>query len=302
MPGTPIITPALLYNGVQMNGPSADGSAGWPLTTNGSGTASFANQLAPASIQAQSSFSSGTGALAAVPTFYAATVGSSYSKALAASASVADGTIISIRIVSLTGTSLLTITPDGSDVIRHCGADLSSIVLARLGAELMLRKRGSGWDVLYIRGRQAQEVFATTPGATTTGYGTSDLFWRRYSVSTTTGQACTFADSAANGSKVTINENGEYKLLISDFIGTSTFTAVSASVDSNQGSTAWSTITAAHKLPLGVFKTSVAFETAMVCGIIQLSVGQVVRAHFGDNTKPNGTSADCLFRILKLGE
>lgn len=249
-----------------------------------------------ASILFQSSFSSATGALGSVPTFYAATVGSSYSKALAPSAGVMDGTIISINIVSLTAAQALTITPDGSDVIRHCGASLSSMVLDKDGAELMLRKRGAGWDVIFVRGRQNQEVWVVTPN----GSGSTDTKIRRYTTATTnTGVAITRATSAANGDTFTINESGEYEISRSDFRSDAANTC-GCSVNSNQLTTAVRSITAAHYLPMFLVVPAAGIGAQTTISVY-FAPTNVVRAH-DDSTVMNATTSSQWFRIRKLGE
>lgn len=248
-------------------------------------------------IMAQSSFSGASGALSVAPTFYAATVGSSYSKALAASAGIADGTIIQIRVVSLTGSSLLTITPDGSDVIRHCGASLTSILLARLGGEIILRKRSTGWDVIFIRGRQKQEVWVTTPGATTAGQGTTNTKVRRYTVEkVNVGQAITYADSAAAGSLFTVNEHGRYAVKRTD--SRTTATDIGASVDSSQLTTSINSITAANRL----FQfTNVANALESNSNVFYFAVGAEVRPHDGTSVC-DVTYGTADFRIYKVDE
>jgi len=245
----------------------------------------------------QSSFSSASAAMATRPTFYAVTVGSSYSKALAASASVADGVIISLRLVSLTAGQTLTITRDGSDVIRHCGASLTSFVLDKPDAELMLRKRGSGWDVIYVKGRQTQQVILTTPGATTAGYGTSRTQIRRLTVThTQIGTAITPTTTTANGSEFALNEFGPYDVIVSDGQGTATECNIGLTVNTTEYTTVVETTTLAKRLMsrIAPYITQNAVQHVA-------AVGDVLRAHMGF-VKPNITTSDGFISITKAGE
>jgi hypothetical protein len=242
----------------------------------------------------QGAFSGAAGTLAA-NTYYEATVGSDYSKALPASAGVADGAIIEIFVTSLTGTSLLTITRDGSDVIRYCGANLTSMVLARLYAVLRLVKNGAGWDVEFLRGRQNQEVILTTPGATTAGYGTTDTQIRRYTVTnTSTGSALTAATSLANGTTVTLNESGLYTITVSDGQGTATLVNVGVSVNSSQLTTVIESTDLTKRLMsrINPYTTQSAVQ-------YRANAGDVLRAHMGF-VKPNITSTDGFLRVTKM--
>lgn len=295
MVATPLITPAFLYNGVQLTGPTGNGTLGQVLSSGGDGTTSWEDAAAGGGL-AQDSFSSASGALGTVPTFYAATVGSSYSKALAASAGVDDGTIIEIRVVSLTGTSLLTITPDGSDVIRHCGADLSSMVLAMLGAELGLRKRGAGWDVVHVRGRQKQQMLLHTGN----GQGSTNTKIRRWTTTEIgTGTAIVAADSASLGGSFTIAESGDYAITRND-LNSAGAIGYGVSKNSNQLTTDFFTITQSHTTGVKVITPAANFANTG-SDVVACVVGDVLRGHDG-STVANGTASSSFIHIIKLGE
>jgi hypothetical protein len=255
-------------------------------------TNSVTGVLAGSHVLANDSFSNATGGLAPTPTFYAATVSSSYSKALAPTASVTDGTIISIRIVSFTAASLLTITPDGSDVIRHCGASLSSIVLARLDAELLLRKRGAGWDVIYIRGRQPQEIWVHTGN----GQGSTATKIRRYTTQQiNTGVAIAYADSSTNGASFTIYESGAYAIGRLDYSNAGTALG-GVSRNASSLTTNYYSLAMSQRLPCEYFNNAPASS-----GVVRLSAGDIIRPH-DDATLPNTTNTLNWFHIIKTGE
>lgn len=268
--------------------PSQAGNSGKFLTSDGTDSS-----WAYASILAQSSFSSASGALGTAPTFYAATVGSSYSKALSASAGVADGTIVSIRVVSLAGTSLLTITPDGSDVIRHCGANLTSIVLARLGAELTLRKRGSGWDVIYVSGRQVQSVVIYTGN----GFGSTNTKIRRWSSITTLGTAVAHTDSATLGGSISFTEWGTYEISYTDISYSGAYSA-GISKNTTQPTTAIYNITSADRLGWTAGNAGVGPASVTVSDFCV--PGDIIRAH-GDGSG-HVSSAYASFRVIKTSD
>lgn len=258
-------------------------------------------QLSHSSLQIQSSFSDATGALGTTDTFYSATVGSSYSKALSPSAGVADGTCIHIRIVSLTGTSLLTITPDGGDVIRHCGASLASIVLAKNGAELLLRKRDSGWDVVAISGRDRQYVIMRNGTSSNNGRGTTNTAIRHYiATDSSNGTACSGSSSATLGAAFTANEDGWYRITYDDSsFGSAVICGVS--LNSTQLTTAINLITPeSGRL---VYNRGQSGDTLSCTTVVYLRINDVVRPH----TDPalnlsSGNSADNQFRFEKIGE
>jgi len=254
----------------------------------------------PTTILAQSSFS-GTTTLAATPTFYAATVGSSYTATLAATSGIAEGTIIHISIVSHTASQTLTIARNGSDVIRHCGASLTSIVLDKPNAELILRKRSTGWDVAYVKGRQTQSIWLTTPGTTTAGYGTSDLMIRRYTVTREeVGTAISKADAASTGTVCTINEAGDYAIRVTDGRDADTATNIGVSINIAVGNAALDTNVDSLASASRLF-ASAAFYIMSTGGVFPLKVGDLIRPHMGAGT-PNTTNAMADFHIWKEGD
>lgn len=137
------------------------------------------------------------------------------------------------------------------------------------------------------------EVWVDTPS----GYGSTNNKIRIYTVTNVnTGSAITYATSAAAGASFTINETGDYWIQRLD--GHSAATSFCISVNSNQLTTDWFSITKAHLLPAFGDTTSASQKPEISC-IVRLTAADVVRPH-DTATGCTGSNFASHFRIRKL--
>lgn len=137
------------------------------------------------------------------------------------------------------------------------------------------------------------EVFVT--GAN--GYGSTNTKIRRLVTSVTnTGSAITFADTAANGSSFTINEDGIYSISYVDGHGANFEMGISK--NSSQLTTNIQTITNADRL----IKQNVAsgFSASVSCSCY-LRTGDIIRPHTDAPATPYTGDSVVSFRITKVG-
>ncbi len=131
------------------------------------------------------------------------------------------------------------------------------------------------------------------------GHGSTNTKIRRYTNSSVFGASMTYADSAANGMSVTINQAGLYYIENIDLDSGAAF-IWGASVNSNQLTTAIQSITAANILMANVAGSNANGVGNYVGTTVRLSIGDVVRAH--DDGGPNGTTfTGSRFKIVKIG-
>jgi hypothetical protein len=133
------------------------------------------------------------------------------------------------------------------------------------------------------------------------GHGSSSTKIRRYTNSTTTGTAITYADSSTLGASYTINETGIYSMFLVDF-SSSGAVAIGLSVNAS-GAQLTTTITNTATLGsnrVGIYTDVTAANTALPYFFIQrFTAGDVVRVH--DDGGPNTTNAAAAFVITKIG-
>lgn len=143
------------------------------------------------------------------------------------------------------------------------------------------------------------EVWVTTPGAGSAGYGsTSNNHIRRYTVTrTATGTAITYADSSTNGSTFTINENGLY-LIVRQEGGTGAGVGTGISVNSNQLTTSVASITSAHQLAYFSGPIASSFGPPY-SSAFYLQATDIIRPHDAA-TFHDGANTLCWFRIIKV--
>jgi len=113
------------------------------------------------------------------------------------------------------------------------------------------------------------------------------------------GTALTYADSATNGGSITVNEDGLYLLRASDTISAGV-ASWGISVNSNQLTTAFPSITAAHQLPgtLTESNTSSGSRYNHCTTLVKLVVGDVIRLH--TNSSNDGTNNQTFLSAIKV--
>ena len=110
-----------------------------------------------------------------------------------------------------------------------------------------------------------------------------------------TGDAITFASSAAAGSSFTITEAGLYEVFLGLYHGSSAI-FYGASLNSNQLTTDITAINVAHR----IFVTQCPANTAEACSrIIRCAVDDVIRPHH--DSVSGGNSALMSFSVRKIG-
>lgn len=128
------------------------------------------------------------------------------------------------------------------------------------------------------------------------GHGSTANKIRRFStVRTNTGNAITYADSAANGASFTINQNGLYSICYTDRYLSS---ATAFGVTLNSASLTTSILSLSQPEVLGIVNGS-GVSTLLFSIVKRFSVGDVIRPHT-DGT-PDGTGAANQFQIIKIG-
>lgn len=141
------------------------------------------------------------------------------------------------------------------------------------------------------------EVWLHTPGAGAAGQGTTDTQIRRYTVEEVIGTALTVATTLANGSVVTVVENGLYEISASDALSTGAV-QWGVSKNSNQLTTGVFSITAAHRLPIYMAMPTAA-DSPQSTAIVRLVAGDLIRRH-ENGTVCNKTNLGAFFRIIKI--
>ena len=128
------------------------------------------------------------------------------------------------------------------------------------------------------------------------GWGSTNTCIRRHvSVETNVGTALTYADSAANGETITVNEAGLYEVYVRDYITAGAFSA-GASLNSSQLSTGIASITAADII---VTQETPVNTQATATRTIYCAVNDVIRPH-GDGQAGTGNTVRCFFSVRKV--
>lgn len=115
-----------------------------------------------------------------------------------------------------------------------------------------------------------------------------------------TGTALTYADNANGGGTITVNEPGLYLIKSGDTISSGT-ASWGVSVNSNQLTTAFPSITAAHQIggPMTMESGAVAgYRNNQLCDLERLAVGDVLRHH--GNSVNDGTTAQTFLSVIKV--
>ena len=159
--------------------------------------------------------------------------------------------------------------------------------------------------VSYIRASGAGVVSAGSGDheikvRTGNGAGSTSTKWRRFTTTENSiGTAITYADSAAAGATFTIaaNQGGLYQIIYGDVGSAGGGYNMGISVNSNQGTTSYFSITAVHRRTQSL--STGGFQGA--CGgVFSLNAGDIVRAHMGDSAAETA-SIDAFLYIRKVG-
>lgn len=136
-------------------------------------------------------------------------------------------------------------------------------------------------------------AFAEVWAYTGNGFGSTNTKIRRFTTSTSTGTAITYADSGTNGATFTVNKAGTYMVSAQDVGGTHDW---GISVNSNQLTTSISSITASHRK---AYTLSGGTQNLTTVACMNLASGDVVRAH--SNGATTSGDANASLRITRVG-
>lgn len=152
-----------------------------------------------------------------------------------------------------------------------------------------LDKNGN-WRSMSGAAQNYSEVIADSGN----GHGSTGTKIRRFTNSSTTGTAVTYADSATNGATFTINETGIYSVTYFDTTSASGYLGISRNASSLTNDV--QNLALAEKVGVVYnFGTNVIQTVAVT---LKLNAGDVIRAQTEGTANATGTS--CVFRIAKI--
>lgn len=152
-------------------------------------------------------------------------------------------------------------------------------------------------DIVGGAGDHAVECHSAGVGAA--GFGTTKTKIRRYTASTTTGTAITYADSAADGATFTVSSTGLYEIYMVDDTAAGSGN-IGASVNTTEPTVAIQTITAANRLLIVGQEQNSSSTSVTGSRVVKLTAGDVVRPHTSggqDATSPWNS----VFSIRRVG-
>lgn len=171
-----------------------------------------------------------------------------------------------------------------------CAANDKVIVRAESTTKFHLTRHKYDGTAQVVASTGNHEVYVTTSN----GYGSTNTKIPRFTTEqTNVGTAITYADSASDGAAFTIVTTGIYSM---EFTGWGNGADYGISVNSNQLTTNIGSITAAHRVAIGVNPTS---AIAMVSAVEYLTAADVVRPHT-QGTAGGGNVYEW-FRIRRVG-
>ena len=195
------------------------------------------------------------------------------------------------------GTGVITLDPDGAELI-----DGASTKILPKDAVLMVQCTGTALQtVTFASTMQDNHVTVTTGN----GYGSTNTKIRRFTTTlSSAGNALTYADSAANGGSITVNEAGLYEIFIQDAgLSATTIYFFGASLNSNQLTTDIPDITAAHRIMFATVYNRAGGSTFANAAsrIMRLAVGDVIRMHNKLSLPDSTNAADTVLSVRKVG-
>ncbi len=197
-----------------------------------------------------------------------------------------------------TGTGVITLDPDGAELIDGAATK----VLPKDAMTLVICTGTALQTITTLMPLSDSHVTVTTGN----GYGSTNTKIRRFTTTlSTAGTALTYADSAANGGSVTVNEAGLYEITATDGgAGSNTRYGVGASINSNQLTTNVESITASHRVFYSTpYNQSSGTGAVSGCArTMRCAVGDVIRMHNGGDTLPDSTTAAfTMLSVRKVG-
>lgn len=186
---------------------------------------------------------------------------------------------------------------------------------------LLYQYNGTAWQSIAVSAGAVVSVSATSPISSTggstpviswinirseiwlnggNGSGATNTMIRRFTtVVKNAGTDISITQDATNGDSFTINTDGLYAITYLDKDGTGGV-AWGISVNSNQLTTAITAITASNVLAVTWGPSAAAPDTCTI--IYKATAGDVIRAHSGTASRPDGTIAQTTsIRIVKIG-
>lgn len=173
---------------------------------------------------------------------------------------------------------------------------ISNVDLKSFGDSFLNYKTSNDAAVSGIKTgtKDAREFRSGAPS----GFGSTNTAIRRFSAPQNAPSFVTYSDSATLGTTFTINEAGLYFLKYSDRFSGPTQAVFGISLNSNQLTTDIFAISEFHRIAVVVTGANAA--TSPACGVVWLSVGDVVRAHVNPASPPSNTDLAMNFVITQM--
>lgn len=196
-----------------------------------------------------------------------------------------------------TGTGIVTLDPDGAELI-----DGAATKVLPKDAMTLVICTGTALQTITTLMPLADNHVIVTAG---NGYGSTNTRIRRFTTTlSSAGTALTYADSAANGGSITVNEAGIYEIFACDGgLTSNSHYRSGVSINSNQLTTDLASITAAHRLFYfsAYNEASGSGSSSGMTKTARLAVGDVIRVH-SSASAPDGTQAfSTVFSVRKIG-
>jgi hypothetical protein len=220
------------------------------------------------------------------------------------------GNYVTLTGVAVTFTNIATAPQAGAEVEIYMNAahvftdgavfevDGDANWTAEAGDRVLLRAKSTTVFTVHPRRKNGSSIVGLHEVYLIDGNGagsTNTKIRRFVTTVVNTGSAITYADSVADGASFTINAEGVYNILYSDYSST-TAVVHGISLNSAQLTTAIDSITNANRLSIA----NSAINTATLCSVTKrLSAGDVIRPHLGVGTSATGVVV--FFAIRKVG-
>ncbi len=189
-------------------------------------------------------------------------------------------------IKTTTDDNAFTLEGDGAETINL----LLNLKLTKFGEYITIVSDNANWKIKSIATKA--EVYLDTAN----GYGSTNNKIPRYTnTQANYGSALTYADSAANGASVTINEAGLYcaEMMVSELVGAMW---IGISVNGSGLTTSIATTTYAQGKRAAVF--AVINRGGYVASTFSCAVGDVIRPHTDGAAQPVTTNS--IFKVTKI--
>ena len=192
------------------------------------------------------------------------------------------------------GTDVVTLDPAAAELI-----DGATTLIMYPGDVRLVQCTGTAFTTVRIEAGIGNNCAMLETG---NGYGTTDLYTRRYvTIKQNTGTAITYADSAANGTTFTINEPGIYILTQVDRNTTGPVAigmTVNASAGELSGAGSPVNVSSAHSIGF-VNNMDTANGWATLTATYLAAAGDIIRPH-GSNNANSTSTREATFSIRKI--